>query len=563
MLDLVISGGTLVDGSGLPGYAGDLGVADGRIVSVGRSLAHAEAARRLDATGKVVAPGFLDPHTHFDAQLCFDPYATPLMEHGVTGVVTGNCSLSLAPVPLAQRDRFSKMFRLIEEMPAAAFEQGVDWRWGTEFGPMLDSLAERLACNVAPLVGHSVLRLAVMGADTRRVATDDEIRAMGDLLRTCLEGGAVGLSTSFVDMEDDLRPVPSRWAEHRELDALCAVLGEHGRMLQIVHEFFDTALTVSRIEILAELSRRHGIPTTLSPLFHNDAMPDAAEKVLASVERAWASGARVWPQVQTRPIDISFTLAERSLMFLVIPGWWQVLSMPGVEAKLAALRDPGTRDTLVNGLNLLGSMPQSRLDPGGFIVRDVVLDRNRDMVGRTLGDIAPERNTTPAELLVDLALEEDLGTWFLRADIGHRNAEAVGAMLAHPLVHIGASDAGAHVGTFSTYGDTGFLFSRYVRETGALRLEQAVKKITADTADIWGLRGRGRLVEGAHADVCVFDAATIDRGPEVAAHDFPGGGFRWVRHAVGTSATVVGGEVVWSAEAGYTDALPGGIATRD
>jgi N-acyl-D-aspartate/D-glutamate deacylase len=159
-------------------------------------------------------------------------------------------------------------------------------------------------------------------------------------------------------------------------------------------------------------------------------------------------------------------------------------------------------------------------------------------------------------------VEEQLGTWFLRADIGHRDTAAVGAMLAHPLVHVGASDAGAHVGTFSTYGDTGYLLSRYVRETGALRLEDAVKKITADTADIWGLAGRGRLVPGAHADVCVFDPATIDRGPELAAHDFPGGGFRWVRHAVGTAATVVGGEVVWTAQDGYTAATPGAIATR-
>ncbi len=563
MFDLIISGGTIVDGSGLPGYVGDVGIAGGRLVSVGRSLAGIDAARRLDAAGKVVAPGFIDPHTHFDAQLCFDPFVTPLMEHGVTTVVTGNCSLSLAPVKVHDRDRFSRMFRLIEEMPEVAFDQGVDWRWGTDFDAMLDALAGDLAVQVAPLLGHSVLRLFVMGDDaSRRAATADELRTMCDLLRACLDAGAVGLSTSFIDADGDLRPVPSRFAHHSELDALCAVLGEKGRILQVVHEFFDAGLTCSRVEQLAALSRRHGITTTLSPLFHNNAMPDAVDQVLAAVDRAWASGARVWPQVQTRPIDISFTLDQRSIMFLVIPGWWPVLSMPSRADKLAALADPATRQKLLAGLHQLTAMRGAGMDPANYLVRDVALDRNRDLVGRTLGDIAAERGTTAAELMIDLAVEEDLGTWYMRADIGHRDPAAVGAMLAHPLVHVGASDAGAHVGSFSTYGDTGFLLSRYVRDTGALRLESAVKKITADTADIWGLTERGRLLPGHHADVCVFDAATVDRGPELPAHDFPGNGFRWIRHAVGTAATVVGGEVVWTADGGYTDARPGGIATR-
>jgi N-acyl-D-aspartate/D-glutamate deacylase len=561
MLDLILRGGTIVDGTGLPAYRGDVGVHDGRIVAVGRPLA--DAALVIDATGKVVAPGFIDPHTHYDAQLCFDPYAYPAIEHGITTVVTGNCSLSLAPVRTKHRDRFARMFRLIEEMPAAAFDRGVDWRWGESFDGLVDAMAGELALNVAPLVGHSVLRLYVLGDEARRAATADEITAMCDLLRACLDAGAVGLSTSYVDMEEDLRPVPSRWAVHAELEALCAVLGERGRMLQIVHEFFDPGLSVSRIEMLGDLSRRYGIPTTLSPLFHNHSMPQATTQVMDAVELEWADGARVWPQVQTRPIDISWTLDQRSIMFLVIPGWWPVLSLPTKEEKLAAFADPATRAALVNGIEMLAAMPGSTLDASTFVVREVALDRNRDLVGRTLGDIAAERHTTPGDLLIDLAVEEDLGTWFIRSDIGHADPAAVGDLLAHPYVHVGASDGGAHVGSFATYGDTGYLFSRFVRDTSSLRLEEAVKKITFDTCAIWGLGERGQLREGYVADLAVFDPATLDRGPEVASDDFPGDGVRWIRRSVGMEAVVIGGEVTWTAADGYVkDARAGVIATR-
>ena len=211
MLDLVIRNGLIVDGSGLPGRHGDVSIRDGKVVAVGGRAG--DAHRVLDATGRVVAPGFIDPHTHYDAQLCFDPYAFPAIEHGITTVVPGNCSLSLAPLRTDQRDAFSRMFRLIEEMPEAAFDAGVDWRWGEGFGGWLDALAENIALNVAPLVGHSVLRMYVMGPEAQvRAATADEIAAMADLLRACLDAGAVGLSTSFVDVDETYRPVPSRWA---------------------------------------------------------------------------------------------------------------------------------------------------------------------------------------------------------------------------------------------------------------------------------------------------------------------------------------------------------------
>ena len=559
MLDLIIRNGTIIDGSGLPRYAGDVGVRDGRLASVGRRLGDAEALTVVDAAGKVVAPGFVDPHTHYDAQLCFDPYAYPAIEHGITSVVTGNCSLSLAPVRPAHRERFSKMFRLIEEMPEEAFDVGVDWRWGESFGGMLDAVRADLALNVAPLLGHSVLRMYVMGDDPRRAATADEIATMCDVLRECLEAGAVGLSTSYVDVEDDMRPVPCRFAEHAELEALSAVLAEHGRMLQVVHEFYDAGLTVSRIELLAELSLRYGIATTLSPLFHTAAAPGATDQVMEAVERAWARGARVWPQVQTRPIDISWTMSQRSIMFLAIPGWWNVLSMGDRDAKLAALAKPEVREKLLGGLAAITAARGGGMDPANYLIRDVALERNRDLVGRTLGDVAEDRGTTAGELLIDLSIEEELGTWFQRADIGHSDPEAVGALLAHPLVHVGASDGGAHVGSFATYGDTGFLLSRYVRETGALSLEAAVKKITADPCTIWGIPERGQLTEGYAADIVVFDPDTIDRGPEIASGDFPGGGTRWIRNSVGVDTVVVNGEVTWSDADGYAPKARAGV----
>jgi N-acyl-D-aspartate/D-glutamate deacylase len=560
MLDLVIRDGLIVDGSGLPGRIGDVAIHDGRVVSVGGRAG--EAHRVLDGRGRVVAPGFIDPHTHYDAQLCFDPYAFPAIEHGVTTVVTGNCSLSLAPLRTDQRDAFSRMFRLIEEMPEAAFDAGVDWRWGEGFGEWLDALEGGVALNVAPLVGHSVLRMYVMGADAQqRPADADEVRAMADLLRRCLDAGAVGLSTSFVDIDETYRPVPSRWAAPDELDALAAVLGERDRVLQIVHEFYDTELTIARVEQLAELSLRHGITTTLSPLFHSDANSHGAERIITAVEAARARGAAVWPQVQTRPIDISFTLDQRSLMLLTMPSWWQVASLRSHADKVAAIAD--RRQALVDEMNSLASRPNAGLGAGGFVVRQVVHERNDDLVGRSIDDIARERGTSHGDAMVDLALDEDLGTWFIRESIGHDNSRVVGDLLAHPYVHVGASDGGAHVGSFSTFGDTGYLFSEFVRSTRSLTLEAAVKKVTLDPATIWGIRDRGLLAAGHAADVVVFDAERIGRGPEIASDDFPGDGARWIRRQEGVDAVVVNGELTWSSDGGYApQARAGEIATR-
>ena len=552
MFDLIVRGGLLVDGSGEPGYKGDIAVKDGRIVAVGQ--VHGEARQVVEAEGRVVAPGFIDPHTHFDVQLLWDGAARPALEHGITCVVPGNCSLSLAPLKAADRPSVIGMFQQIEEMPPEAFTTAFEWTW-EDFAGYRKALEKGLSINVAPLVGHSVIRLWVMGAESQqRAATPDEITAMQDLLRECLEAGAVGLSTSFVDIDDKGRPVPSRFAQFEELDALCAVLGEFDRMLQVVPEFYAIDLTIARIDQLAELSIKHNIPTTFSPLFDTNQLPDSAPRAIARVEEQFARGARVWPQMQTRPIDISFSLLRPSLFFARLPRWVRVLRQP-MEARLAALRDPDTVEKMVGDLG----------HDGGEAMLGRLVVRGGDAapsgyVGRTLSDIASERGEVPALALINLSLENDLDVAFLAANQGHQATDRIGPMLAHPLVHIGASDGGAHLASFSTYGDTGYLFSEFVRQSGAMSLEQAVRKITADTADIWGLKDRGRLAAGLAADIVVFDAAHIGRGPETPAFDMPGDGMRYVRAATGIDTVLVNGQIAY-ANGGYTAARSGIVCT--
>lgn len=550
MFDLIIRGGDIIDGTGRARWRGDVGIRDGRIAAIGQ--VNGEARRVIDATNRIVAPGFIDPHTHFDVQLLWDGQARPALEHGITTVVPGNCSLSLAPLKAADRPRLVGMFQQIEELPPAAFTEAFEWTWES-FAGYRDALAKTVAINVAPLVGHSVIRLWVMGdAAQQRAANADEIAAMQHLLRECLDAGAVGLSTSFVDVDEHLHPVPSRWAAAAELDALAAVLGEYGRMLQVVPEFYATDITIARVDQLAELSLKYDIPTTFSPLFDSRATPDNVPRVMARVDEQFARGARVWPQVQTRPIDISFSFEHPSLFFARFPTWYRVMRMPRAE-RLAALRDPATADKLVAETGADGG----RMMLGGLTIRGGE-GAPKALEGRKLGDIADERNTTPARALIDVSLEGDLNVPFLAASLGHEVSDRVGPLLAHPHVHVGASDGGAHIQSFATYGDTSYLLGHFVRDTQHLSLEDAVRKITRDTAQIWGISERGTIEEGMAADVVVFDADRIDRGGERAVFDMPGGGMRYVRECIGMDAVVVNGALAY-ANGAYTDARVGQV----
>jgi len=551
MHDLVIRNARVVDGTGAPAYAGEVAVKDGRIVAVGPRV-EGSALAEMDAGGKAVAPGFIDPHTHFDVQLLWDGAAKPSLEHGVTSIIPGNCSLSLAPLRAADRKAVVGMFQQIEELPPEAFTIAFEWTW-EDWEGYRRALEKGLAINVAPLVGHSVIRVWVMGADAnQRAARPDEIAAMQDVLRQCLAAGAIGLSTSFVDVDENARPVPSRFAQFAELDAMCAVLGEFGRMLQIVPEFYDADITIARIDQLAELSLKHGIPTTYSPVFDNRQTPASVDRILGRSAEQFARGARVWPQMQTRPIDISFSLLRPSLFFARLPRWVRVLRQP-LEARIASLTDPETVARMVEDTGPDGG---ERL-MGRLVVRGGG-EAPAHLAGKTLKAIADARGQSCALALIEVSLEHGLDVAFLSANGGHDNSARIGPLLARPDVHIGAGDGGAHLASFATYGDTGYLFSEFVRRTGALTLEQAVAKITGETAAIWGLKDRGLLKPGQAADIVMFDPDRIGRGEERPIFDMPGDGMRYTRDSVGVEAVLVNGELAWT-PAGYTDAKAGRI----
>jgi N-acyl-D-aspartate/D-glutamate deacylase len=552
MLDILIKNGIVVDGTGKPGFRADVMIADGKIAGVG--MCDTPAKTVIDAKGRVVAPGFIDPHTHFDVQLLWDGAARPALEHGITTVVPGNCSLSLAPLKASDRPSVVGMFQQIEEMPPEAFTIAFDWTWES-FDGYCEAIGKKLAVNVAPLVGHSVIRLWVMGADSQqRAAKPTEIEAMKNLLRECLKAGAVGLSTSFVDVDAKGRPVPSRFAQFDELDALCSVLGEFGRMLQVVPEFYDTDITIARVDQLARLSLAHGIPTTFSPLFDSTLAPNNVPRVMARVAEQFARGARVWPQMQTRPIDISFSMKRPSLFLARLPRWFRTARLPLAE-RFAAFKDPATVAKLIEDAGPDGGAAYF----GRLIVRGGEGNPGA-LAGRSLTDIAAERGKGVAQTLIDLSLEHDLEIAFLSASAGHDKTDRIGAMLQNPLMHIGASDGGAHLHSFATYGDTGYLFSEFVRNSNQLSLERAVQKITSETADIWGIVDRGRIAKGAAADIVVFDPATIARGDEKAVFDMPGDGMRYTRDAIGVDTVVVNGKVAF-ADGKYTDAKSGVICT--
>jgi N-acyl-D-aspartate/D-glutamate deacylase len=451
------------------------------------------------------------------------------------------------------------MFRQIEEMPKSAFDAGLRWSWES-FGEYLAALRGTLGLHVAPLVGHSLLRLFALGEQSRvRASSPAEVAVLQDLLRASLDAGAAGLSTSFVDVDHEFRPVPCRLGSMGELRALCAVLGERGRPLQVVPEFWDEDLLRTRIDQLARISLDFGIPVTFSPLFESVSTPTLVARALERLELQAARGARVIAQMQTRPIDITFDLSQPSAVFSAMPTWFGTLMQP--EAALrAALRDAGHRAKLV-----AESKTDARPIALDFELSRVRLSaawgRAKDDVGRTLAEIGRERGLEPAEALIEISLEEELRARFTAANLAHDDAARIAPSLRHPQVQIGAGDGGAHVARFATCGDTGYLFSRFVRELRALSVEEAVRRLTSDIAEAWGLAGRGRLAPGCAADLVIFDPAVIDRGPEELAFDLPGGGesFRFVRRGRGIREVFVNGESVYEASRGYSAARPGEV----
>ena len=533
---LVIRNGRIVDGTGAEGYFGDVAICDGKIVAVGAGIAAGD--NEIDAKGMIVAPGFIDIHTHYDPQICWDRLATPSLEHGVTTVVMGNCSLSLAPVRPNGSAKLIKMFEKIEDIKQPTFAAAVPFSWES-FGDYLDHIRPGLGINIGALVGHSALRYYVMGSDSQeRIATDAEIDEMCRLMEEAMAAGALGLSTSYVDIDEDGRPVPSRLADMREKVALCKAMAKSGRgVLQTVPYFIDIEQQLANIEELGDISLASGVLCSVAPITYSPVAPENWKRSLAKLEEQQKRGAKVFGQSMPRSFDMNIILAETSFLLYGLRKWDRLMQMPLAE-RLAGFADPAAREVLV--------ADAARMLPlfWNMLIGRVYAPENEQYLGRKLCDIASEAGKSVPDMLLDIAVTDGLRTEFQIRNVIHADPEMVSQILDHPLIHIGASDAGAHVTQFCGAGDTTDMLERYVRTFGKMTLERAIYRMTGEPAKDWGIRERGTLQIGQAADVVIFNAETVGRGDEIFVGDFPGEANRYVRHATGIDKVIVNGAVV-------------------
>ena len=546
---ILITNALIVDGSGAAPFEGSIAIENGKITGVGD--VSIEADQVIDAGGKAVAPGFIDIHTHYDPQICWDRLATPSIEHGCTTVVMGNCSLSVAPVKDKQgADKLVSMFRVIEDIGNATFDEGVPWSWES-FPEYLDFVRDGLGINVGALVGHSTLRYYVMGDESQdRAATDEELERMCTLLKEAMKAGAIGLSTSYVDVDENFKPVPSRLADYREKVALAKAMAETGRgIMQTVPNFIMPGEQIKCIEELADISKEAGIVCTLAPIIYSP-ISDLWKESLEKLEEVNADGARVYGQSMPRPFDLNMRLSENSMLIMGMPTWAQHNKMP-LDERQASYADTEKQEQLIAEMDQLPIT-------ANMWVGEVFTDSNKELEGKKVTDIAAEKGVPVGRVVLDLANADGLQTEFQVKGAIHGDEDYVSQILDHPLCHVGASDAGAHIAQFAGAGDTCHILSKYVRERGDMTQERAVYRMTHEVAEAWGIQDRGLLKEGMAADVVIFDPATIDRGEEVFVHDVPGDANRYVRHPEGVDTVLVNGAIAHSNGA-YTGAAVGQI----
>jgi len=551
MPDLVIRNATLVDGTGAPRFRGDLALRGDRIAAVG--AVPETQGPELDARGQVLAPGFIDVHTHYDAQLCWDGLATPSPLHGVTTVCTGNCSLSLAPVRKGDARRLVGMFQTIEDIREQTFEAGVSWAWES-FPEYLASIEAGLGVNVAPLVGHSALRLYAMGeAAQERTATPAELETMCDLVREAVAAGARGISTSYLDVDEDLRPVPSRFADLNERIALARAAREAGgSVLETVPQAGDPAELEVCIRELGRISRESGLLCTLQPIIYLPIQPELWRSSLEWIEQEVERGARLYGQSPPGPMSFNLRLDETFFTFFLLPSWGEIMRRP-VSERAALFADPSRREAL----RAEGEAGLALFLPNAWI-GETYSSANQGLTGRTLAEVARERGQPLVDALIEISLADGLHTEFPIRAAMHGPEEIVQEILAHPNVLVGASDAGAHLSQFCGAGDASYFLAEYVRRRKVYSLEAAIHRLTGQPATLFELDGRGRLEVGAAADLVLFDPERIAPGPEVFVRDLPGKATRYVRDAAGVSRVWVGGRAIVE-DGQYTQARPGRI----
>jgi N-acyl-D-amino-acid deacylase len=549
--DLLVRRGRVVDGSGLPSFIADVGVKDGKIAEVGKLKG--SAARTIDADGLAVAPGFIDHHTHLDAQLLWDPYGTCEPQHGVTTVIMGNCGLTLAPVKNGDEDALVKSFVRVEAIPRYALEQGIKWGWHS-YGEYLDNFDGKVGINVGGFVGHIAVRHNAMGEEAvERKATGKEVLQMRSLVLEAMEGGALGISTNRNErhMREDGKPVASRLADDEELFALCDVLAERNAGV------IETILGRNKIEhfeFYRTLAQRTQRPILWQSLQHRWVEPNLWREQLNAVEPIFRDGYQAYGLSHTVPLVRHFEL-KNCQVFDEFPTWKNLMFLP-VEARKQAFTDPATRQKL--RADLADPRPTNFHRRWDIVrVEKCTKPENQKYNGKSIAELAVIRNQDPLDAFLDLSLEEDLGTVFWNANNGG-DSNAMGEILRSPYVLIGTSDAGAHVQFGADFGYGTVLLGLWVRERQVMTLEQAVYKLSFHVASIFGLQDRGLLRPGYAADLAIFNPNTVNSHQPEWANDYPAGSKRLIQRSEGMHYTIVNGEVIHE-DGRMSGALPGHV----
>jgi N-acyl-D-amino-acid deacylase len=552
--DLLIKNGRIVDGSGMPSFRGDVAVKDGRIVELGK-LSGA-AGRTVDAQGQVVAPGFVDNHCHYDAQVTWDPLCTFSPEHGATTVIFGNCSLSLAPVRRGQEERMAEFLSYVEAIPMEVLRT-VEFDWET-IPQYMDRLDQNLGVNIGNMIGHSAVRYYVMGDDCqKRDATEAELKAMQAAVRDGMQAGALGLSVSREPGHYDPQGVriPALWAPEDEIFALGDVLRELGTGLIQVG---GGRYVEMKNQMMARLSEATGRTVVYNSLSQTVRRPNEWRELMARVDETAAKGIRAYPMCSTNRVTQHFTM-RNSQVFRGLPTWHPIL-LASDDEKLRAYSDPAVRQKLhEEAVEKIAeqAVGLSRTWWDYITVHQPVLDKNQPLQFKTLGQVAKLQGKRVINAFLDLVVEENLDTVFLQAE-NNIDDEAMEKILNYPNSILGLSDGGAHV---QFHGGAGFstrLLAEWVREKQIMSLEQGVRRLTFDSASTFGLYDRGLLRPGMAADIVIFDPDTVRPLPETIVHDFPAGGWRIKEDAQGIYMTVVNGQVLLE-EGRHSGALPGRV----